>query len=508
MSATWLRRARRVSEHIQGDTMRLLTAFLASAVSLAVHPGLCAAATIADAGVGVRVEVPAFSYGPAKSFVENVTLKRIDVYAPESRILVSDGAGWREIPRSERRVFVSDSSRTATRMYLVYDPKTSRFEGGIFDGDGLNAVAGQVDSVGVPRVASAKLASESAPPFTCGGDLVTGRLEDVAGSLHQPRPASATKATEAGTLYSAIVAIDTDVEFLQNRFAGDPVPTATATDFLVNLFAGFNAIYEGDLGVRLLQGDTLLRTGSDPYATTSASSMGQQLQEFSEYWRANNASIDRAFALQLSGKTTSANSSSGLAWILNAQNGNFAPGTLNPSQYPDGYYDDNWCLAKGSRILSGDTLVQTSGHYSVSRLLLPPYESGTDASGAVLLVGHELGHNFGARHSHCTAADGSSPLTNVSAGTIDACSNSESARGCYGGTTACPGGANAFPGTGSLMSYCSTPCGNVNVAAHFDPAHAGFLETRVASNIAQSCLTAVAAGSELEVFRSGFEPGE
>jgi hypothetical protein len=62
-------------------------------------------------------------------------------------------------------------------------------------------------------------------------------------------------------------------------------------------------------------------------------------------------------------------------------------------------------------------------------------------AGDAFVVGHELGHNFGSRHTHCYVPP------------IDECYAGES--GCYQGPTSCPGG----PGT--VMSYCHVAgCGN------------------------------------------------
>jgi len=70
--------------------------------------------------------------------------------------------------------------------------------------------------------------------------------------------------------------------------------------------------------------------------------------------------------------------------------------------------------------------------------------SGTVPSfGDVLVVGHEIGHNFGSPHTHCYSPP------------IDNCYNAES--GCYSGATSCPAAStiNGVPNvTGTLMSYC------------------------------------------------------
>jgi len=65
--------------------------------------------------------------------------------------------------------------------------------------------------------------------------------------------------------------------------------------------------------------------------------------------------------------------------------------------------------------------------------------------GDVLIVAHEIGHNFGSPHTHCYSPP------------IDTCYNGEAANGCFAGTPSCPAPAtvNGLPNvTGTLMSYC------------------------------------------------------
>src|SRR5207302_1733695 len=81
-------------------------------------------------------------------------------------------------------------------------------------------------------------------------------------------------------------------------------------------------------------------------------------------------------------------------------------------------------------------------------------------------VGHEIGHNFGARHTHCSQQDG--------LGNIDACFNTEG--GCYSGPTSCPAPATYQGFTtpanapGTVMSYCNQGvCGSPGSSAVFHP---------------------------------------
>ena len=216
--------------------------------------------------------------------------------------------------------------------------------------------------------------------------------------------------------------MDTDNELLSLKFADS---TAGATSYLASLVAGMNVIYERDLFVRLLQGHTILRLSSaaDPWTEPgcpawpancqSGAAWGDQLTELSNYWATNYAAVPRALAMMVSGKQSSNNSFSGTAWI----NG----------------------------------LCSGSVGYSYSQVFK---FAGSTAANDVSFVAHELGHNFGSRHTRCYPT----PTTS-----IDTCYNAEP--GCYNGaTTSCPapftitpingGGSSVANVRGTVMSYC------------------------------------------------------
>jgi hypothetical protein len=280
---------------------------------------------------------------------------------------------------------------------------------------------------------------------------------------------------KGGTLLEARVAVDTDFELLNLKFAGN---TTNANNYIAALFAGMNTMYERDLGVRLVIGDVFLRTGAgDPYTTTSADQTTEQLNEFGEYWRTNQGGIDRAFAMQLSGKSGNANQASGIAWVL---------------------ANHNYCAEKGTLFNAG-TL--TFGHYSVTRVFR---YGGATAADDVSVIGHELGHNFGADHTHCTDRD------EITAGLqpIDQCYNNEAE--CYSGAVSCPTELPAHGEKGTVMSYChfggpnGADCGPV--VQEFHPVHEVLLGERVIANAGFACLTPASAGADPDLlFENGFE---
>jgi hypothetical protein len=199
------------------------------------------------------------------------------------------------------------------------------------------------------------------------------------------------------------VAIDTDHELMSLKFSDN---TTAATNYIASLFAQINVMYQRDLNVHLQAGPTIiLRTASvaDPYtqvADPGGSVSQAELDEFSNYWAANKGTVARTVAAMLSGKSPSTNIAAGRAWV-------------------------------------GGLCSQSSG-YSFSQVFLVDYLAG-DA----LIVGHEIGHNFGSVHTHCYSPP------------IDQCYNLEP--GCYSGATSCPAPStiNGVPNVlGTIMGYC------------------------------------------------------
>jgi len=222
-------------------------------------------------------------------------------------------------------------------------------------------------------------------------------------------------------------------------------------------------MYVRDLDVMLQQGTTRLRTGATPYVIAANAAASQaDLTSFGNYWQGNESGTSRAFTALLSGQMTSGFSASGIAWI------------------------NSYCHPQGN-----------GGSYSVNKVFTSA-QVGVDLSARI--VGHELGHNFGASHTHCTSA--SSGAFPVASGTIDQCYKGES--GCYSGPVSCPTSGPGAP-LGSVMSYCNqgspngASCGQN--ALQFHPVQVSKLSSLIAQNTQSGCL----AASGDVIFQNGFE---
>ncbi|HEX9186634.1 MAG TPA: M12 family metallo-peptidase, partial [Vicinamibacteria bacterium] len=382
----------------------------------APHPALATALRAAALDEPLRIADWPVAPGDRRT----VEVARHDVYAPDARIVAIGAGGEAEVPRSRLLFFWGAAAGDPSRRVLVsLDPDTAVYGGLSLTPDGVFEIGpgGSRDEYRLARRAGPTDPGGGPAGFECGGSLT--HAEDVP-------PASAAlgeAATSAlSSLHTATVAVDTDNELLSLKFSNN---STNASNYLASLVAGMNVIYERDLFVRLLQGYTILRLSSaaDPWTQPSScpawpatcqsgGASGGQLDEVSDYWAANYASVPRALTMLLSGKQSLNNYASGIAWV--------------------------------------NALCSGSNGYSFSQVF--KFTNST-AADDVDLVAHELGHNFGSRHTHCypTATD-----------PIDRCYNGDALSGCWAGTESCPAPFTITPINGgpvenvrgTLMSYC------------------------------------------------------
>ena len=403
-----------------------------------------------------------------------VRLKRIEIYAPSARIYRIDSTGKHEIARSDWAWFIADDSVSGAPMLsLGIAPDGSRAVGTLIAVDGTFDLQGEAKSSDLQGGGNLALklreASSLAPEgkslsTSCGGALPGSDLDPLGVPINRAIASySKSSASLNAATRQAVIAVDTDNELLNLKFSDN---TANATNYLAALFAAMNVIYERDVDLTLVQGTTFLRTAPDPFNNTDTNATQAQLVEFGNYWQANQAATSRVLSMLVSGKSSSNFGSSGIAWLLNS-----------------GVY----CNQRNG----------SGGGYSVSQVFK---FAGSTASNDVQVIAHELGHNFGLNHTHCTSLTGTQP---TGTNTIDQCFTGESGFGCFAGPQSCP--ANASSRT--LMSYCHlispgsvAACGGVTLAFH--PTQITTLQARITTNL-PSCITPVVANEIL--FRNGFE---
>jgi hypothetical protein len=230
-------------------------------------------------------------------------------------------------------------------------------------------------------------------------------------SLRSPVPlgaagaadAAATSADTALVNYTARVAVETDFEFFQ-LFGNE----TAATDYVGDLFAYASTLYEAEVNTSLVVSYLKLwTTSADPWTKTACDSGNTPgiLSEFRTYWTQHNGAVSRTIAHMLSGKPTGC----GQAYL--------------------------------------GTLCNTSYGYGVSGNLFGNFNRANPGIvWDILVVSHEIGHNFNSPHTHCYNGIGG-----ISA-PVDQCYGSEP--GCYAGPTSLPCSQGPGYGCGTIMSYC------------------------------------------------------
>jgi len=406
--------------------------------------------------IGESQVVGAFPDGYGGHF--DIRFARIDVYAHGARIVEVTASGERELPRSARIELIGSNSAGDVRVSLAFDPGTKALRGAGSSSSGAFSIdARETSGSAMLRVMPTH---ESLP---AGVDPQIVPTDD---SLPSGRPMpdaltlSLIGASPAVTPRTAVVAIDTDNEFMSVRFANN---TTAATSWIADLFGVMNVMYQRDLNVTLQQGTTFLRTAADPYSATQTPASQADLNEFGTYWQNNESSVSRDFAALLSGKSSSGLSASGIAWV------------------------NAYCATQS-----------TGGSYSVNQIFTST-QAAVEFSARI--VGHEIGHNFGAYHTHCTnTTTGAAP---TGTNTIDQCYAGEAGSGCYSGATSCPTTGPGAP-AGTIMSYCNTRnpgCGsNHQNVLQFHPTQITTMSALIAQNT-PSCLS---LGNDT-IFANGFE---
>jgi hypothetical protein len=441
---------------LAGDLADLVEVAGASEKAEVVRLEASFAAGLLRVGMEEKVVVSDWPVSPGER--TDVLLTRRDVYAPGAEIWVASPAGLRRTSRSALVFFWGEAAGDAdVRVMVSVDPATRELNGFSVTATGTHDLqpvpkswhAGARYVVGPRDLFLDARGAAAAGAWKCGEEDLPAPLGFLDAAVRPVRDeALAPEWTKAGisALHTATLAVDTDNELMHLKFANN---ATSATNYIASLIAAMNVMYERDLLVRLVQGFTILRPSpggnptdytTDPYSQSCISSGSPscaanvaQLDEISTYWAGGCGgacgAVSRALTMMLSGKQTSNNSASGIAWR--------------------------------------NTLCSTGTGYSFSQVFK---FSGSTGAHDSRLVGHELGHNFGSRHTHCY----SPPLDN--------CYNLEG--GCYSGGTSCPAAAT-YNGVanvrGTVMSYCHV-LGGCSASEVFHPVTVDLLDDIILSH--------------------------
>src|SRR5262245_5995221 len=393
----------------------------------ATLPGITHAQRLAlDRGAlaGLRAQsstiVSAFPLSASSSV--DLALTRFSPFAPGARAEAVAADGVHQVPLPDNAYFTgSVVGEAGSRVVLVAGAnEVSGFvvSGGTVYPFGADASGGHL----VYALPDADPAVYPPPGDFCANDLHPAEVTPP-GAAHLLRDA-APPPTSVITLKVADVAIETDQE-LRSKFASDQA----ALNYLASLLAAATAIYERDVSVRLRFSYIRLWDGSpaDPWTATATS---DALNEVRSYW--NNPANDM-------------NAIAGPHDLVHFISGKAVQGG----------------------IAYRDVLCNSAFGYGVSQVFGSFNLANPQQIWDVVVVTHELGHNFGSPHSHCY----NPPL--------DHCYNAET--GCYAGAVEVS--------HGTLMSYCHLLSGGLaNIDMLFGPVVSARIGTSVA---AASCLSSV-----------------
>ena len=319
---------------------------------------------------------------------------RFEVLAPDARIVAASAAGTRPLGRPDLVLLRGRvAGEPGSAVFLGLSPHGTN--GYVVTGGATHIISSGPAAGGqttvIHELGALPPDTLTIRPFVCG----TERLEHPA----VPLGGGGGGGEPGGGCRTAEIAVETDWEFTGDLFGGDIVASAA---YATALLGAVGEIFNRDAGtafeVLFLR---VWEDNSDPWTEKTAF---EQFSQFRDYWNANMTGEARDAAHFLSGRPL--------------------PG------------------AGGIGYLPG--LCQTGFDYAISMHLngfFPyPLEDNHEQNWDVFVVSHELGHNFGAPHTHSMAPP------------VDGC-----------GLGDCSDAAN-----GTIMSYCHTcPGGLTNIALRF-----------------------------------------
>ena len=355
----------------------------------------------------------------------SLDLERFEVWAADAEVLV-DGARHAAPQTAYFRGTVEGDPESV--VFLAVRPGDG--VAGLIARGGAYHGIGRVRRSGALRTRKVDLSHVDGVPFGCETDSLP-RLP-APSALVTGDAVSEAASTAA---YTARIAVETDYEYYA-KFND----TTKALDYMGDVIGYASVIYSREVNTSLvISWSRAVDRGRrrDPWTATSGTSAA--LDEFMAYWRANMGGVNRTLAHMLSGKGLGG----GIGYI----------GVLCDTQY--GY------------ALSGNI----DGTFSWDG------DAAHDPASVVwdiIVVSHEIGHNFNSPHTQDYCNYGGSPDP------VDRCY-----QGCAGagiGLPTCTATPSAFGGgKGTIMSYCHQVGGGyANIAMTFGQGHpCGTLPDRV-----------------------------
>lgn len=284
----------------------------------------------------------------------SIDVQRVEPFAADARIVLMTEGGEVAIPVPELLV-VSGTvvGHAGSTAILSFAPSGVN---GLIDIDHRQFLISSGPSMDGSRAVAVELTGESGSALNlrshgCGTDEL---MNHAPGQVAQA-PAGGTTRGEPCRL--ATIAIETDQEYLAH-FGGS---VAAATAYAGTLISAVSEIYTRDFDAHMQIGFLRIWQTTDPWTTNDAL---DQIFQFQDYWNLNMTHISRHAAHYLTPRQL--DGAGGLAYLPGLCQFEFDYGL---SAYLNGFFPY-------------------------------PIEHNNDQNWDLMVVSHELGHNWGAPHTH------------------------------------------------------------------------------------------------------------
>ena len=356
--------------------------------------GLPGAALLLDAGAYQRLrsvdEVVLNNFVLSEERRVSVALESIDPFAEDAVIVARTPAGEVRLPRPDVLSFGGQvAGHPDSRVLLSVSPHGNN--GYVRLGDETFIISsGRSAQTMVYNPATLPPGTIKLKETTCHSDeLVAPWMEHTTWSVAAEPPVDQQPLPDPPPCRMVDLAIETDWEFTGSLFGGD---TGASAAYATALIAAVSEIYTRDFNTRVQI--CYLRVWSDSNDPWDGEHVGDQRVQFVNYWNANMTWVERDLVHFLSGRALGG----GVARL----------GAI--------------CLFEEDYALSADMM----GFFPY------PIQHNHYQNWDLMVVAHETGHNFGARHTH----DLEPPIDNCNTGDCSITPNATIMSYCH----LCPGG--------------------------------------------------------------------
>lgn len=409
---------------------------------------------------------------------QRLELERFDVFTANAEVLVHEGSKISRKPPRKGAYYHGRVSGHPDSLAVLSVNDNSKTEGIVQLGGRVwllnedQTVPKQLLRLTSRVLPDSQALGKLSAPMRCGLDSLrqSTNMQQTSPRVQTAQAEPLFAALPTGQLYQATIAIESDGEFYALFGNVD-----AATQYISNLFAFAATLYERETQTRLTLGQINLwpNANTDPWSFNSTET---GLDAFRNYWMSNKTSVPRTTAHFLSGKDLGG----GIAYL--------------------------------------NALCSTNIGYGLSASLLGNFSAlNPQPLWDIIVVTHEIGHNFNSEHTHDYQNIGGD------ANPVDSCMLGGPTGPYYTGYL--PGlgslsGGTPGGGNGTIMSYCHLLSGsynNITLTFGHSPFAYGIKPYRVSdvmssfsAQTAQSypdCLPIITSSYSLNVSKTGSGSG-